>query len=249
MGDIIVKVHSASAVAEIVLNRPDKRNALTAAMRASLFAELDALGRRRDVSCVLLSGAGPAFCAGLDLAESAVRAGSQDRRPNSEWRYLKEETSRLQILRDLPIPVVVAVHGHCYGAATLMAMFADIVVVASDARIGAPRVGRGAGYLGPVMGYFAGSRKAREIELRYGVMSGSQAEAVGWANYSVPAAELGAFALGLAEDVARQPRDLLELRKAAMNAAQDLQGFGNAVTAIPLWEVLGHFSGPPVDSR
>jgi enoyl-CoA hydratase len=237
-----IRVDGETAVGHIMLNRPEKRNALSDEMRTLLFDAVESFGRREDVSCILLYGAGPTFCAGHDIVESTSRRTPEQRTPIPDWKHLKEDTAKLKLLRDAPVPVVIAIQGHCYGMATLMSMFADIVVVAEDAKIGAARMGGGAGYLGPPMQFLSSGRKAREIELRFGQITGKQAEAMGWANYAVPTGELQAFAQDLAEDVARQPRDLLEIRKASMNFVQDLQGFSQAVESVALWDMLGHFS-------
>lgn len=239
MSIVDITVDTTTSVAYIRLNRPEKRNALNAEMRHLLFTAMEELGGRQDVSTIHLSGAGPTFCAGHDQTESRAKEP-----PTAvvTWRGIREELKGLRALREVSVPLVIAIQGHCYGMATLMASLADIVVVADDATIGTPRAGGGAGYHGPVMEFVTQGRKAREIELRYGQMSGKEAAEIGWANYAVPASELETFTRELAEDVARQPRDLLEVRKASMNLAQDLQGFSLAVEMTAVWDALGHGS-------
>jgi len=122
---------SESGIARLTLNRPDRLNAFNDAMHADIR---DALGRvKADTSlrALLLTGAGRGFCAGQDLADRAVRPGSEsvDIGASIERNY----KPLVLALRSLPIPVVCAVNGVAAGAGANVALACDIVIAAKSA--------------------------------------------------------------------------------------------------------------------
>jgi enoyl-CoA hydratase len=247
MDPLIVTHDVSTRVCHLTLNRPEKRNALNQELKALLFNSIREYGDRSDVSCILLTGAGSTFCAGDDIVESRQKdveggSGSAQRGAVGHWRVLREHMANARLIREIPIPLVVGIQGHCYGMGLMLASFADIVVMADDAMFGTARFAAGAGYWGPPLAFLSAGRKGREMELRSGRFTGKEAAAMGWANYSVPPSDLLDTVHEIANDVASQPRDLLELRKAAMNFAQDIQGFSLAMTAVELWDAMGNAS-------
>ena len=118
------------AIAEIQLDRPEKRNAIDRAMWrgiASLAAEVDA---RRDVRVLIVSGSGGSFAAGADIAEfEDVFADIA-----SSGRYLDDMVAATSALAALPIPVIAAVEGYCVGAGVAIALACDLRWAAADAR-------------------------------------------------------------------------------------------------------------------
>lgn len=120
---------------EITLNRPDKLNALTLPMLDDLVRTAHALRRDPDVRAVLLSGAGEAFSAGLDL-RSALRAPASigKRFVPRPWWSTNVFQEACWAWRRLPVPVVAAIHGHCLGAGLQLALGADLRVTAADAQ-------------------------------------------------------------------------------------------------------------------
>jgi 2-(1,2-epoxy-1,2-dihydrophenyl)acetyl-CoA isomerase len=116
----------ADDVATVTLNRPDRMNSLSAAMRAEL---LDALSRApRDARAVVLTGEGRGFCAGQDLGDTGNIAEL-----NLE-RVLREEYEPLlKLVYDCPVPVICAVNGAAAGAGANLALAADVVIAARSA--------------------------------------------------------------------------------------------------------------------
>jgi enoyl-CoA hydratase len=116
------------AVATLLLDRPEKLNALDTRAFDELeehLDELDAAIAAGDVRVVVLRGAGRAFCAGADLATARAPVPGVPRR--------KSEV--LQRLAALPLPVVAVVHGHCVGGGLELALAADLIVAADDASL------------------------------------------------------------------------------------------------------------------
>jgi len=109
----------------LTLNRPDKLNALTVGVFQELRRHVLDLGRDDTVHCVILRGAGKCFSAGHDLGDIA----EGEKVPSRGWH-----SETLRLMEKLPKPVIAAVHGHCYTGALEVALAADFILAASDAR-------------------------------------------------------------------------------------------------------------------
>ena len=126
-------------IAQLRLNRPDKLNALDRPMIDALLTVGDRLRKEPGLRAVVLAGVGRAFCAGLDLAEMTALAQSDPAALQELMARGEGDTNAFQQVslqwRDLPVPVIAAVHGVCYGGGLQIASGADIRIVAPDARI------------------------------------------------------------------------------------------------------------------
>jgi enoyl-CoA hydratase/carnithine racemase len=124
-------------VADVRLNRPDKRNALDHAMFDGIFAAADQIANDASVRVVVLSGVGKAFCAGLDTSLLSQMAGE----PTTEsglFRNLRVDAPRaVRVWTELAVPVIAAVHGVAVGGGIQLALGADFRIVAPDAQLGA----------------------------------------------------------------------------------------------------------------
>lgn len=173
-----VKREDRDGAAFLILNRPDKLNALTVAMFRELRAHVDQLARETDrIGLVVLRGAGKCFSAGHDLKD--IAAGEKPPKP-----WFQGET--IEALANLPQPVISAVHGHCYTGALELALGGDMIVASSNAKF-ADTHARWA--LTPVWGMSqrlprrVGEAKAKEMMLTCRTYSGAQAAAMGLANF------------------------------------------------------------------
>ena len=125
-----------NGIMHVRLNRPDKMNALDPEMFTAIIAAGEALMERKDVRVVVLSGEGRSFCAGLDTSSFAREPGSNepaltDRTYGDSNKYQQVAT----VWRKLPMPVIAAVHGVCFGGGMQIASGADIRVAAPDTRM------------------------------------------------------------------------------------------------------------------
>ena len=131
-----VRIEITDGIADVRLDRPDKLNAMDKAMFAALGETGKSLADNRSVRAVVLSGEGRGFCSGLDLASlMADLSNAQDLlapSPDSPANFVQRAA---WIWRELPVPVIAAVHGVAYGGGLQVAMGADIRVVAPDARL------------------------------------------------------------------------------------------------------------------
>jgi enoyl-CoA hydratase len=213
-------------VRRVTLNRPEKRNALSAPLRAELLHALRAHDTDPDVRVSIIRGAGPCFSAGYDLS-----GGSRD--PNTPYRasegsYQREVTEGWMSIWDLAKPVIAQVHSYCLAGATELATGCDLVYVAEDAQIGYPAVRFGT----PDMQYHAwmmGMRVAMEQMLTGDAMTGSEAARVGFANRAYPAEELEARVLEIAQRIATIPPDLLQINKRTVRRAMEVMGMRTAI--------------------
>lgn len=237
-----IRVERRGHVAWVTLNRPQKLNAIDATMLAELREALDLLAAEGGVRVSVLHGEGRCFSAGFDVG--ARPAGySHDRDPADDARDLEARMSALMAVWDHPKPVIAAVHGYCLGAATALAVFCDLTVVADEAQIGLPSLPLGGGYLSPTWVHLVGVKRAKQMSFLAGSrVSGSTAAAWGWANHSVPAERLLDEAAELAGGIARTPGDVLALKKASLNRMVELSGLRAGAMAGAQTDALAHQS-------
>src|SRR4051795_6769907 len=123
-------------VATVTLTRPDKHNALARAMFEAIAAAAEEVAGTPGVRAVVLHGDGPSFCSGLDVASLATGPISLDdilERSGGRRANLAQRACTDWI--DLPVPVVAAVHGNCFGGGLQIALGADVRIAAPDARL------------------------------------------------------------------------------------------------------------------
>jgi 2-(1,2-epoxy-1,2-dihydrophenyl)acetyl-CoA isomerase len=135
MTEPLVVVENAGAVRTLRLNRPAALNSFTTELHAALMAALNAAAEDAGVRCVVLAGAGRAFCAGQDLADPAV---APDPMPGAAPKDLGSVIAMYYAplvarLRSMPVPVVAAVHGVAAGAGANLALCCDLVVAGRSA--------------------------------------------------------------------------------------------------------------------
>lgn len=198
MSDRIVISLGEDGVADVRLNRPDKLNALDAEMFEALVEAGDGLARERGLRAVVLSGEGRAFSAGLDFAGFQQTADPAARPARNLFdRSAASPANHAQraawVWRELPVPVIAALHGVVYGGGLQIALAADVRLVAADARLSVRELHWG---LVPDMSgtqtlrQLVRSDVARELTYTARIVSGSEA-----------------VALGLATRVSAQPRE------------------------------------------
>lgn len=188
------------AVARLTLNRPETLNALSEAAAREFEAAVRSL-RRGPARAVLLEGAGPAFCAGGDLA-FIERNRSRPRAALAP--LMRRFYASFLSLRGLPQPVVAKVHGAAVGAGLCLALACDLRVVAEDARLSFNfvRLGLSPGLAAwPLARAAMGDARARELLFTGRTFSGRDLAAWGGA-LCVPAARLDAAAEDLAKEAA-----------------------------------------------
>ena len=222
---IIYEVRNTTAI--VTLNRPEKRNALSAQILRELSAALLEADEHNAVHCVVLRGAGPHFCAGADLSEYSSGRGEAYRGrqeiDDDVWRLEQGQRLRLTLF-DMHKPVIAQVHGTCIGIGTDLAWLCDMVLVADDARIGFPPVRDLGTPPGSMWLYHCGPQWAKRLLLTGDSVTGADAASIGLALKSVPADQLEAEVMRLAERMGLVDPHLLSANKRLVNVGLELMG-------------------------
>jgi len=209
----------------LVLNRPNKLNAISVELREALDAAVaDAVADER-VRVIVIAGAGRAFCAGYDLSEAA---------PDSAWGWrevLARDVEATMAIWRCPKPVIAQVHGYALAGGLELAMACDLIVTAEDAQLGEPEIRFGSAPVTLLMPYLIGQKKTRELLMTGDLIDGLEAHRIGLVNRVVPADRLAVEVDALADRLARVPGDVMEPTKLMLNRAMEAAGFLDAVAA------------------
>ncbi|WP_028079689.1 crotonase/enoyl-CoA hydratase family protein [Solimonas soli] len=178
-----VRVTVENGIADVVMIRTDRHNGMDEPMLKAMLAAQRALRRRRDVRAAIVRGDGPSFCAGLDVKAMLGKPSIAARLYLQLWLPFRNAFQRFGLgWRDMPFPVIAAVHGNCFGAGMQLALAADIRIARGDAALS---IMEGKWGLVPDMGGIALLREllpidiARELTYTARVLRGSEAQALG----------------------------------------------------------------------
>lgn len=214
MADETVLYDRTGNIAIITLNRPDRLNASNLELVTGLVKRLDKARRDNDVACVILTGAGRAFCAGADLK---VTTSGMDL---EEWKAKLTNLQEVQraMLR-LGKPLIAAVRGYAVGGGCEFAMSCDIRIAAYDAKFGFPETGVGltvttAGT--KLLSQLVGIGKAKELIFTGEFIDAKEAERIGLVNKVVAVEDLIEEALNTARQIANRSPLALRLSRAAI---------------------------------
>jgi enoyl-CoA hydratase len=231
-------------VTRVTLDRPEKRNPLSARCMRELLSAVESAAADVDVRAVIIRGAGPAFSSGYGTTPEDLEPG--DYKPNPT---LEDDVESMVALGrgwariwNCPIPVIAQVHGHCLAGGTDLALHCDLVIAASDARIGFPPV-RSMGVPPTNMWlYHVGPQWAKRLLLTGDTISGTEAAAIGLALVAVPADELDEYTLALATRMTHVGRDLLAANKRVLNQGIELMGRAQLQQFAALNDAVAHRS-------
>lgn len=187
------------SVVEIVLDRPDKLNALSEEMVRSLLAQLDA-AEEKGARAVLVRGEGRAFCSGRDIGDA--KAGEDAKQLASAFSPL------IRRVAGFPAPTFAAVQGACLGVGLGLALACDVVIAADDARFGSPFARLGGVLDSGGHAFFVerlGPHRALELIYTGRLISGREAAALGLVNRSVGRSVLLERVRAMASAVAQGP--------------------------------------------
>lgn len=205
-------------VMTIVIDRPEQLNAINDGLMDSLRDSLIEAERSDDVRCLLLTGAGDAFCAGGDIDTMKDRFGTVDAAEQRSYMLSGPQTT-IGDLYELDLPTVAKVRGPAVGAGMGLALACDIVVATEESTFGAPfghiglMVDGGLTHLLPAL---VGLRRAIEIIYRGDLYSGTEAADMGLITEAVPPEAIDDYCADLLADLASGPTQAYKLSKAAL---------------------------------
>ncbi len=217
-------------IRRITLNRPDKRNPLSNALRGELFDALEQADRDDNVAVIVLRGAGTSFSAGYDL-KTDVHQGQPWHTAGGLGNWPRHVVEGCFRMWDLSKPLIAQVHGYCLAGGTELATGCDLVYVAEDAQISYPPVRSMSPPDNQFYPWLVGMRRAMEMMLTGDSISGLEAVECGFANRAFPAEKLEDEVLAIAERVARIPPDTQQINKRAVHRQMEAMGLRAGIRA------------------
>ena len=203
-------------IATVTLNRPEKKNAMNPRMHEEMNEVLERLRYDNDVRVVILTGAGSAFCAGMDLKEFLVGLKDQPHEFDRIERLALEWRGRT--LRYYPKPTIAMVNGFCFGGAFTNVEACDLAIAADEATFGLSEINFKLFPSGSVTKSVANLLRPRDA-LFYSMtgrpFDGKEAARIGFVNFSVPLAQLRETTVALAKELVSKDEIALAATKEA----------------------------------
>jgi enoyl-CoA hydratase len=210
MSEPVVLVSKTGGIATVTLNRPEKLNALNRELRGAFCRTMQDLCADKETGAVIITGAGRAFCAGLDLRE----IGSSGIREEGNATYIT-------VIEDMEVPVIAAVNGFAVTGGFELALACDMIIAAEEAQFADTHARVGVmpgGGMSARLPRAIGIRKAKELSLTGNYLAAREAERMGLVNRVVPgdqvlatAQELATQILGADQTIVRQMKRLYDL--------------------------------------
>jgi methylglutaconyl-CoA hydratase len=216
MSSSAVEVKITGPVGTIVLNRPGRRNALSRSMIAQLQEALSDLHLEKRVRAIVLTGAGSAFCAGMDLHEMHAAATLPEEEKNQEFGDTAEEYRELiEQMIELPKPIIASVNGPAVAGGAGLVLASDIVVATATAQFGLPEPRRGivAGIVAPLLAFRVGGGIAARLLLTASLYPAEDALHLGIYHELIDEPRLWARCVAIGEECAASAPEALQLTK------------------------------------
>jgi enoyl-CoA hydratase len=209
-------VESEDGIYTVTMNNPERMNALGGGLHHELIEVFQELDHDPDCKVIIVTGAGRAFSAGGDIKswkDRPVGSIKINRSRNEPHQYVDR-------MMELEKPIIAMVNGPAVGQGLLVALWCDIVIASSEARMGDRHINMGLlpGDGGVVMfPLLMGMHKAKELLMTGKLVSGEEAARIGLANYCVPHEELRTFTMEMARTLSRQAPYALKVTKSVLN--------------------------------
>ena len=210
MGFEYLSLETGGAIARLALDRPERRNALSLALMREMLAALEQVATDNSARVLVIEGRGPAFSAGHDLGEVVAN------RDQAAYQELFETCVELMSrLHTIPQPVIAKVHGVATAAGCQLVAACDLAIASDDARFATPGVNIGLFCSTPMVPISRTIGRKRVLEMLFTgeMIDAATAAAWGLVNRVVPAAELEAAVVELAERIAQSSPAVLALGK------------------------------------
>ena len=230
-------------IARLLLNRPERLNAINDETPRELRAAVDWANANPEVHVIVVEGAGKGFCGGYDLAhfgEGQIDHPCQQEKtpwdPMVDYAYMKRNTEDFMALWRSPKPTIAKVHGAAVAGGSDIALCCDLLVMADDARIGYMPTRVWGCPTTAMWTYRLGSARAKQLMFTGDVIDGRKAADWGLASESVPFAELEAATLRLAQRIAGVPSSHLAMHKMVVNQIMLTMGLEQAQSMATVFD-------------
>jgi enoyl-CoA hydratase len=236
-------------IARLLLNRPERLNAISDDMPAEIRAAVEWASNDDEVHVIIVEGAGKGFCGGYDLAATAeqhiehpCQQETMPWDPMRDYRAMKRYTEDFMSLWRCPKPTIAKVHGAAVAGGSDIALSCDLLVMAEDARIGYMPTRVWGCPTTAMWTYRLGPTRAKQLMFTGDVIDGRTAADWGLANQAVPAAELEAATLRLAERIAGVPIGQLQMHKLIANQVMLAMGLEQSQTMATVFDGITRHS-------
>ncbi len=235
-------------IARITLNRPEALNAIDGELPRELEEAVARANAEPGIHVIVLSGAGRAFCAGYDLAYYAQAAGANEGvqampwDPMQDFAFMMRNTERFMSLFRSHRPVIAKVHGFAVAGGSDIALCADVILMAEDARIGYMPARVWGCPTTAMWVYRLGPERAKRMLLTGDTIDGREAERMGLVLKAAPAAELDAEVEALAQRMASVPVNQLMMQKLMINQALENMGLRTTQMIATLFDGITRHS-------
>ncbi len=235
-------------IGRITLNRPQVMNAIDDELPALLSSAVAEANADPEVHVIILSGNGPAFCAGYDLAYYAEGNGNGQATQDMPWDPMKDyafmaaNTEHFMSLWRSHKPVICKVHGYAVAGGSDIALCCDLVIMAEDAEIGYMPARVWGCPTTAMWVYRLGPEKAKRMMFTGDRIKGAEAERMGLVLKAVPAADLDAQTEALAERMATVPVNQLMMQKMVINQAIEAMGLASTQRLATLFDGITRHS-------
>jgi feruloyl-CoA hydratase/lyase len=218
-----VKIEREDGIAWVVLNRPEKRNAMNPTMHYEMLDVWEEVQFDPEVKVVVLAGEGPAWCAGQDLKESFMETADDPREhyrsswAASEWRWRR--------LYYFPKPTIAMVHGYCFGGGFTQLIACDFAIAAEDTTFGLSEVNWGSfpgGLVSRILAEALSNRDALYYSMTGDTFDGRRAAEIGLVNFAVPPERLHDETVALARKLMTKNPHTLRMCKEVYKHVKDL---------------------------
>lgn len=244
-----IRYEVAERVARIVLDRPDRLNAIDDAMPGEIRRAVEAANADDRVHVIVVEGAGRSFCAGYDLKHYAETPGGGGQRvpgqpwdPMADYRFMRRNTDDFMALWRSYKPTVAKVRGHAVAGGSDIALCCDIVVMAEDARIGYMPARVWGCPTTAMWVHRLGAERAKRLLLTGDTIDGRTAADWGLVAEAVPAGDLDDAVDALAERIAGVPRNQLMMQKLVVNGVVEAMGLQAAQTLATVFDGVARHS-------
>jgi enoyl-CoA hydratase len=233
-------------IARITLNRPQRLNAINDRMPGEIRRAVEAANAEERVHVIVLGGAGRAFCAGYDLKDFAEAKTPLTQPmpwdPMRDYRLMKRWTEDFFSIWRSYKPVICKVQGYAVAGGSDIALCADLILMAEDARIGYMPARVWGCPTTAMWVYRLGAEKAKRMLLTGDTVDGKTAERMGLVYQAVPARRLDAVVNALAKRIAAVPKNQLMMQKLMINQAYENMGLAGTQMIATLFDGITRHS-------